>query len=347
MPLGGQRTACFCACLLLGAMTATSARAYTPKSPEVRAMVEKGIRFLGDQSDHHSGGKCLLALVRLKADKKYGTSFKSHGVIQEAIKQANTLANQSEADQKHAYNLALAIIFLCELDPEAHKANIKKLLQQMLRYQRQDGSWSYPTRKIGDTSVTQYGVLAMWTAYHIGKQDGLFQVPRSSLEKSCNWLLRTQDLSGAWSYLGKDPGHYNRIAQTENIPVNAGRITPSMVVGGLGSLYMCAQVLGIEDHVEKKKKEEDKKQGPLKKVEKKKEKKAVTTAVSAAVLKKALRDGEGYYRQRCGTRTTHWQYYYLYGMERFHALQEMATEDFVAEPGWYNQGVDYLKEGRR
>ena len=322
--------------------------AHTPMSPVVKKMVLSGIGLLEKAQEKRPGHKALLALAMIKADKKYGTKYKSSAFVQEAAKGCKEINTE---DHKAVYGLSIAILLLCELDPRQHRQTIQAMLRELGNKQRSDGSWSYSNRNIGDTSCTQYGVLASWTAHNVGKDGNLFSVNRSSLERACKWLMRTQDVSGAWSYLGKDPGGYNRVPQSQDDPPgqNAGRITPSMVVGAMGSIYMSAQVLGIEDHVTRRP-DPKKKKGPLKKVEATKETKkaaASSHSIEMGVLRRSIQDGENFFRQRCQTETNHWQSYYLYGMERHQALREFATRDFEDEPNWYNQGVEFLQRNEK
>ena len=332
---------------LVGTCQAPPVRAHTPMSPIVKKMVLEGIGYIESANESRLGHKALMALAMLKADKKYNTNYKSSSYVQEAAKECTSVQTSGE---KAVYELSIALLLLCELDAKQHRQAIQSMLRQLATLQRSDGSWSYPARKIGDTSCTQYGVLASWTAYNMGKDENLFTVNRGSVEKACKWLLRTQDVSGAWSYLGKDEGGYNRSRQSDDGGIaNAGRITPSMVVGAMGSIYMAAQVLGIEDHVARRA-DPKKKKGALKKVEVVAETKKTATAshsIDMGVLRRALQDGENFFRQQCGTETHHWQSYYLYGMERHQALREFATRDFEDEPNWYNQGVEFLQRTQK
>ena len=87
------------------------------------------------------------------------------------------------------YENGLAIIFLCELNPSKYQAEINIYLKSLAAKQRRQGGWGYldnPKMPGGDTSMTQYGVLACWEAKRHG-----FVVPITSIEAVCMWQMRT------------------------------------------------------------------------------------------------------------------------------------------------------------
>ena len=55
-----------------------------------------------------------------------------------------------------------------------------------------------------------------------------------------NWLLKTQDPSGGFGYQGN-------IAPNAGALVAQSEIRPSMTAAGSGSLYICANLLGLID----------------------------------------------------------------------------------------------------
>ena len=88
------------------------------------------------------------------------------------------------------YSLGIATLFLCSVDPQLYKPEVQKLLNALLANQQGGGGWGYlqgEEARHGDTSQTQYGVLASWTALRSG-----FKVDQRVFEKSLGWLMRTQ-----------------------------------------------------------------------------------------------------------------------------------------------------------
>lgn len=104
----------------------------------------------------------------------------------------------------------------------------------------------------------------------------------------CGWLLRTQDPSGAWGYQGNDPGHYNRVAQTQIRPCG-GR--------GVWIAYICADLLKISEV----KQQEEKPAVPLalKPVGDPLEDKAKpkVSVLDLKIVRKAMNDGNAWFRQ--------------------------------------------------
>ena len=78
---GARFLATLCALLFL---TAGSAAAYTPESPEVRAMVDRAYKYLASDATHHEqGGYYLVALTFVKDGKG-----ESHPVVAKAVQRA-------------------------------------------------------------------------------------------------------------------------------------------------------------------------------------------------------------------------------------------------------------------
>ncbi len=159
-------------------------RALNPESPEVKKLLEKSLKYLETANHERLGGKCLIGLVFIK----HGHG-EEHPQIQVAV-EACKLAAQPNADQINTpiYDLGIAIIFLCNLDPSKYQEEIQKLLDALDHLQKPHGGWGYGGKETGDTSMTQYGALSAWEAVKVG-----FVVPRENVEGMANWLIRTQD----------------------------------------------------------------------------------------------------------------------------------------------------------
>ena len=105
--------------------------------------------------------------------------------------------------------------------------------------QKSHGGWGYPDKPAGDTSMTQYAVLAYWEMSKVGYLPQL-----ESTERVANWLLRTQDPGGNWGYQGKEAE--GRIG-FELVKQDSSR--PGMTAAGLGATYMVADLLGLGEVV--------------------------------------------------------------------------------------------------
>jgi hypothetical protein len=161
-------------------------------------------------------------------------------------------------------------------------------------------------------------------------------VPMEAVQRDCGWLLRTQDPSGAWGYQGQDPGRYRRVQQNE--------VKPALAAAGLGSLYMCADLLKIREH--KPKEEKSAVPSALKPVGDPLDvkPKAAVSEVDARIVRQALDDGNAWFRTHYGVESEGHTYYFLYALERYHSFREAYEKTVESNPRWYADIVDYLKK---
>ena len=323
----GVRKSCTAVTVLLVCLgSAVQSKAVTPESPEVKAVVEKALSFLTANPDERLGARCLVATCFLKNGRA-----KDHLIVKQALAGCNErLGNIKEEDN---YTLGCVLIFLCELDPDQHRALAQKYLDEILRRQMKNGGWSYSGYETGDTSQTQYAVLGLWMA-----QRNNFQVPQNAVERVTAWLLRTQDVGGGWTYQGNDPGNYQRIKQ-DPPP------TLSLSAAGLGSLYICADLLGIIEAqpVEKK---DDALPSVLKEVATKAaapKRQGISKVIDAGAVRQAMNLGNQWFQQNGGTEPTEWEHYYMYAFERYRSFRELALGRSEREPAWYNDGFERLR----
>ena len=221
--------------LLAIGLRGRTAAALTPESPQVKAAIASAVKFLESDAatDGRVGAKALVGLVMLKnhANPKHPRIVEAVQAIQHVV-QGVEPAKISIDDEHEIYSAGLSIIFLATLDARTYSNEIGYLLQFLKARQKPHGGWGYPNQDSGDTSMTQYGVLSAWEA----KQAGC-NVSRDTVEKVTVWLLKTQDPTGAYGYQG--------IVSPVDALVKQNDIRPSMVVGGVGSVYMCADLLDL------------------------------------------------------------------------------------------------------
>ncbi|MDX1948161.1 MAG: prenyltransferase/squalene oxidase repeat-containing protein [Pirellulaceae bacterium] len=295
----------------------------TPESPEVKACIARGMQFLASGTDTRLGGSCLLGLAFIKSGAPA-----EHPQVAAAVKACEA----SKADDD-LYSLGLALIFLCELDPTKHQATAQKFIDELLKLQKPHGGWGYREEQTGDTSQTQYAALGLWNAI----RQGGFNIPMDRVERLCGWLLRTQDPSGAWGYQGVDPGNGNRVPQSD--------IRPSLVAAGLGSLYICADLLGITDV--KKQVAESGVPAALRPIDSAAPadtaKRFVTRAIDHTAVRRAMADGNQWFVRNPAIEVNPWNYYYLYGLERYYSFRELGEKRVEAEPKWYNDCFAFLQ----
>jgi hypothetical protein len=317
---------------LVGTLLATVAttRAVTPESAEVVAVIDRGLKYLDNATDTRLGGQCLIGLCMIKNGRPA-----THPKVVEALKACE--GNARSADSQDNYSTGLAIIFLCELDAARHRAVADAYLKSLLKRQQNGGGWGYPGSQQGDTSQVQYAALGLWTA----DANGL-DVPQPVVERLCAYLMRTQDPSGAWGYQSTDPGNYTRVNQND--------VRHSLAAAGLGSLYICADMLKIHGHQEAK--PENGLPPALRVVESKAEAdkrkaKSRSKVIDGELLRRFAGDGNAWFDRHFKVQTQEYNHYYLYAFERYASYREKVEGTKESEPDWYNQIFDYLQRTQK
>jgi hypothetical protein len=325
------------ACVLVAAslvavFTAAPAVAVTPDSLQVQKVVNSALGFLEKNTDDRLGGRCLIGLAFLKANRP------DHPRVREAVADCQRQMDANPPDAVlDVYSNGLAVIFLCELAPRKYAREIEWYLRRLRQRQKDHGGWGYHDYTSGDTSQTQYATLCYWEADRRG-----FAIDGTSVDKVADWLIRTQDPDGCWGYQGK--------VSTSSLPVEQMEKNCSMLAAGLGSVYICAHLMG---------------QSP-----------AATSGASADKIPAALRPvTTGGVRRNTGKirpqkinpaqllhameRAHAWMaknyeiniggkcYYYLYALERYKSFQEAFEGAVEEEPKWYNDGYEFLAKDQK
>jgi hypothetical protein len=202
---------------LLTAMVAVCLTASSPayaQGDKITAARLKGLEFLRGQQtrdgsweyENHNVGITALVTVALLAN---GASLD-----EPEIDRAYRYVRKNVAEQKHTYDIALAIILLSRIDEYHNRSLIRDLAGRLFAGQLTSGGWSYTCstggassltdRRLrsklksgpGDNSCTQFAVLGLWTASRIGIDiDG-------PLELVAERFLKSQNTDGGWPYRG-------------------------------------------------------------------------------------------------------------------------------------------------
>lgn len=321
-------TACLVPWLLLNGDQ--PALALTPESPEVRAAVAKAVAYLethedgaGGYTSGRPGAKALVGIVMIKAGKP------KHPRVGEAIQaiKSEVLGANPNVD---VYTLGLSLIFLTELSPEIQQQNsssIVSLIEKLKAVQKAHGGWGYPSYTTGDTSMTQYAALGLWSAEAYG-----YEAPPEVWERLTNWLIRTQAANGAFGYQGNDPGNYQPIAQQ--------RTTLSMCAAGAASLYVCADHFKL---LQPEPEPDEKLPSAMKRVTKKSA--AQTGAVETDRLRAAITKSDQLLNNFVATPPDlehSYPYYYIYAAERYRSFRDYASGHLDKAPEWYTAGARHL-----
>jgi hypothetical protein len=327
LSFGNTRVLIFTVLFAAGWFFPKPAAAISPEDPRVKDRVQAALKFLETAGDDRLGGKCLIALCF----KKGGVD--DHPQIAKAI-EACYKSDVSKTSTIDNYSLGIALMLMCEIDAKQHHDMIATYLTEVLRRQKANGGWGYPTSNLGDTSQTQYAILGMWMAKNLAEID----VPVERMEAACGWLLRTQDPSGAWGYQGIDPGSLNR--------VNQQQVTVTLAASGAGQLYMIADMLQVTQRVDAPTGTKSKALQEIEVPGKKKEIRGpLTTRLSPESIKSSLALGDrflgvGFSLPDNAQAATEWHHYYMYALERYHSFREKAGG--AKENRWYDAGFDHL-----
>lgn len=340
---------------IVGCLAVSTVNAYSPESPEVRAMVVKAAKALatstydGDQ-DHGTqlGGKCLIALAMLKSGE-YDLSHAKMAEAVEACRQTvKDLPKILETD-KGIYSLGVATVFLCEMDAKLFRKEIERMLEALTTVQKPQAAWGYHWAPVCDTSMSQYAVLALWTAARKG-----FKVNMESVRQATSWFLRTQDPRGIWGYQGNDPGpgNFNLIQQ------NYMKSVLSLTSAGLGCVYILADLLGVikigdvalpendlppvlVEVFEDEGAESGRQEQPKKEIQ---DQRRLAGAPTQLIKQAIVRGNQWLSANFKANSGEQWVFYYLYALERCYSFRELALGKLEKEPAWYNAGVEFMQE---
>lgn len=319
-------TAAAIALWLLSMAAIAGAAPLTPESPEVREAVARGLEFLSKSTEGRLGGRALIGLAYLKAGQP-----DDHPKVQEAAEAIRAEVAKEGGFRSDIYSTGLSIIFLCNLDPAKYRKEIEAILDYLASQQKSHGGWGYPHQGTGDTSMTQYGVLALWEADRAG-----LDTPIDVWVGVCNWLLRTQDPGGAFGYQGNDPGKFERVRQAN--------IRASMVVAGLGSLYVCQNYLRIESDPGAVDPNLPRALRQVVDDNNRSSTRPRTAKVDPKHVVRAQRDGDQWMQDNYRVNPGLYVHYYLYGLERYQTFREAAGHGPGAVPTWYDDGARLLLE---
>jgi hypothetical protein len=317
---------------VLGLSGTPNVWAVTPDSPEVQKVVNTALGFLEKNVDERLGGRCLVGLVYLKANRP------DHARVREALEDCRKQMAANPPDSVlDVYSNGLAIIFLCELSSQKNAREIEWYLGRLKLRQKEHGGWGYHDYPTGDTSQTQYAALAYWEANRRG-----FGIDGSSVEQLADWLMRTQGPDGCWGYQG--------IPTTTSVAVEQNDTNCSMLAAGLGSAYICATLMGASQAVVSQE-PSNPLPAALKHVGGPEGSASIhkfrPQKTNMARLMEAIEHAHAWMDQNYAIDIGIRRYYYLYGLERYKSFQEALEGAIEEEPKWYNDGYEFLAKDQK
>ncbi len=118
---------------------------YTPDSPEVKAMVARGVEFLDSRYDapYGCGYAALVGYAVFKA-----TDNPDHRCVQKGLAQAVEITNSVgggglEVLDEYVYAVSVSIQLMAAVDPIKYAPQMQKLLEYLQKRQRGDGAYGY------------------------------------------------------------------------------------------------------------------------------------------------------------------------------------------------------------
>ncbi|WP_242631790.1 HEAT repeat domain-containing protein [Rubripirellula amarantea] len=228
---------------LMHGISPFASHAYSPDDPVVQEMIDRGVAYLESQKmtmpnpgsfDDYSGVPILAAYAHYKCRHDPDNPVVKRGV-QAALAMQKALENGAgEHGHKRNYEIPVATLLLAEVDAARYKPQLESFQHHLMDHQMPGGGFGYPGYATGDISQVQYVVLAIWTLDRNG-----IPLDYGKVAACAEWLMRVQDIRGAWPYQAYDPGPgKGLVAQRE-------RVGMSMGLAGGSSLLIAGDALRL------------------------------------------------------------------------------------------------------
>lgn len=300
-------------------------------------MVERGLGFLAQASVRDLGGgftgtrtgiEILIGYAAHKAGRPHADPLVARGV-DSAVQ---SLGGRSAAGHYANYELAVAVLLLADVDSDRYRPLLERAGDGLIGSQLAGGGWGYPGERQGDTSQTQYAVLALWTLDQAG-----LPVPVETFEKACRWLLRTQSVDGGFGYHPQDPGPGGgRIQQRDTrYSLVIASIGTVLITGDAMGFYRGSAIdsaeLGLPPALRRVKQDAA---GP-------------NVNVKIEEIENCVESAQRWQIQNPYKRSAiDWHYYTLYALERAMSFMELVEGNQAQEPDWYDRQVRELMQNQ-
>ena len=301
------------------------------QDPQTKQIMRKASAYLRTQlsgitSPDKLGELALGTLALIKADEH----AKKDPVVRQALAvirgscAGGTFAATMKGG-KDNYVAAVVIMCLIAADHEEYFDEIQTVSRYLLAKQTEFGAWDYDSGNHGDTSMTQYGVLALWEAVAVG-----VDVPPKVWDNALKWLAITQSTDGGFTY---HPNYSPGGARQKQ-----GGIKHTMTVAGAGSAIICRAQL---PHLIPQRRRDKKQIDLLTLVRPKTEtQESWEPKTTKAESERTIQTAENWMNSNMTiSEPVGPLLYYLYGLERYGTLAE---RDEIGGVNWYQAGKDFL-----
>lgn len=184
---------------VLFALNSVASEAAAPPTgvPQYDQAVARGVTWLKQEITErvpHGGYRSLAAYALLKAGEP-ASSPAIRDAIADVRKKVTDGVYKPTNTEHHIYEAGVDGMLLADADENGTRAEVFAIGSYIVSQQGADGSWDYPARTVGDTSMAQYALLGLWAAKRSG-----FDVPLEVWDKAAAWHLKTQDSTGGFIY---------------------------------------------------------------------------------------------------------------------------------------------------
>jgi hypothetical protein len=319
---------------ILACVQCCSAKA--AEEAKIKIAIQKAQRFLiQNRPSGAHGSIAMLAYVKSGAPK----STREVQQIVEQIVGKISVEGIYRPGGQHNYEASVDLMMLETMDPEAYREHIQSIVNYLLKNQQPNGSWYYDHKlepDCGDTSITQYVMMALWAATRAG-----IEIPIEVWEQAARWHIERQMPDGGFAY--------HPFQSTLENDIDFRRSTGTMTAAGTSSLLILRRVLFDEAELAPEIRPPDTKRrfGVLEKFVDERpsgRKKAVKGVPTLRVgpLDKAIKDGFHWMGVHWGQKDSNHERhfaYHLYTIERVTALMDVQK---INGHDWYDEGSDEL-----
>lgn len=316
------------------AMASTDRVVTAADQARINAAIQRGQQFIiKNKLAGPTGSIAALGYIKSGGDKHHPSIV---AIVEEIL--SKTQSGFYKPILHHVYEGAVDMMILEAIDREVYRPQLEIIANFIRAGQLENGAWFYDHNlepDCGDTSITQYAMLGLWTAARNG-----ITVPVEVWEKAAKWHLAHQKEDGGFAYHPFE-GKISNVLEH--------KVTQAtMTVAGSSSLLIIRRVLFEDaDHDSEVRPTETKRRfGVLEKfVEEKAAPKPTTQnrpTMKVSTIDKALKDSmkvtaNTYIDKRPHTET--FFYYYMYSIERVAALLDVKT---LGDKDWYDFGSEEI-----
>jgi hypothetical protein len=327
--------------LAVACLIGTSARAqYHPEHPKVVEMVNKGVEYLtnnaGTRASAYGAGETILAgyaCYKVTGDIEH---VRAKEGLAAAVQLARSLGGtRQEGESKIVYEATMAVLMLAAVDPVKYRPELNLLLDFFFTVQKkQHGGFGYLGQAAGDTSQTQYAMLALWTLNESG-----IEVPQDMMVRAVQYLSQTQEPNGGWAY------QYE--LRNGKFAATSPGVTKSLSTAGIGALIVGADTLRVFGERKQENAPDDGLPTAFKRIDNIQRQRAQQRAsgLTRADLQPQIERARSY-QNKSQFAGGMWYYYWRYSEERYESFAEIVEGKQNKSPAWYNEGVEELARGQ-